>query len=519
MLGDNPLLLLVFFLAGFAIAFLIKIFIDKSSLKSAKNEAERVLENSRKDAENIKKEKLLEARDETLAIKREMDKENERKYEDIRRTEKKLRDRELGLDKRFDRVRQQEREQKERHKTLKKQELSIEGKEEELDVLISDRKKMLERIAGMNSEEALVELKNSLLDRARTDIAERLKEMRDKAKLEANQEAKELIVQAIQRSAADHTAENTVAVVNLPNDDVKGRIIGREGRNIRALETATGVDIIVDDTPEAVILSSFDPYRREIARIALEKLITDGRIHPGRIEEVVDKAKKELEERILELGKNALLEAKVHGVRPELTRYLGRLHYRTSYGQNVLKHAIEVAHITGLLATELGLDAKAARRAGLLHDIGKSVDRESEGTHVMLGMELAKKYNEPKIVLNAIGSHHEDIPANNPISVLVAAADAISGSRPGARRETIQSYIQRLHQLEEISKSFEGVNKVYAIQAGREVRIIVENEKISGALAEALAHDIAERIERELEYPGQIRVTVIREYRAVGIAK
>jgi len=519
MFGDNPFLMLLLPLAGFIIAFVIKAIIDKSSLKSAKSEANKIIEDAKKDSENLKKEKLLEARDETLAIKREMDRDNERKYEEIRRSEKKLRDREIGLDKRFDRIRQQEREQKDRFRTLRTQETAIEGKEEKLDALIEEKNKTLERIAGMNPEEALEELKNSLLDRARADIAERLKEMRDKAKLEANQEAKELIIQAIQRSAADHTAENTVAVVNLPNDDVKGRIIGREGRNIRALETATGVDIIVDDTPEAVILSSFDPYRREVARIALEKLITDGRIHPGRIEEVVDKAKRELEERVLEYGKNALLEAKVHGVRPELTRYLGRLHYRTSYGQNVLKHAIEVAHITGLLATELGLDAKAARRAGLLHDIGKSVDRESEGTHVMLGMELAKKFNEPKTVLNAIGSHHEDIPADNPISVLVAAADAISGSRPGARRETIQSYIQRLHQLEEIAQSFEGVNKVYAIQAGREVRIIVENEKISDALAEALAHDIAERIERELEYPGQIRVTVIREYRAVGIAK
>ncbi len=504
---------------GATVAIFVKMGINKSRMQAFAQQSEDLVRNAEKEAENIKREKLLEARDEAIAIKQKIDEEKTRKHDEHVRIEKKLRDRELGLDKRFDRVRQHERENKDRDRELRKQETSIEGKEEELTGLISQRKELLERIAGMNAEEALVELKRSLVDKARNETAETVKEMRDKAKLEANSEAKELIIEAIQRTAADHTAENTVAVVHLPNDDVKGRIIGREGRNIRALETATGVDIIVDDTPEAVILSSFDPYRREIAKNALEKLISDGRIHPGRIEEVVEKATKELDDRILELGRNALVEAKVHGVHPELARYLGRLQYRTSYGQNVLKHSIEVAVITGIMAAELGLDAKMARRAGLLHDIGKSVDRESEGTHVMLGLELAKKYGEKKVVVNAIGSHHEDMPPDNPISILVAAADAISGSRPGARRETLQSYIQRLHSLEEIANTFEGVNKVYAIQAGREVRIIVENDKITDALSDALAHDIAEKIEKELEYPGQIKVTVIREYRAVGYAK
>lgn len=506
-------------LAGFVLTMLIKSVLDKSRLQAAKVRAEAMIEDAKKEGETLKREKLLEARDEAIAMKRDMDKEYEKKYEETRKQERQQRDREITLDKRADKIRQQERELRDRDRTLQKSEQSIEGKEEKLNDLIEQQTTLLEKTASMTADEALQELKNTLIDKARGETAEMVKEIRDKAKLEANREAKELIIQAIQRSAADHTAENTVAVVNLPNDDVKGRIIGREGRNIRALETATGVDIIVDDTPEAVILSSFDPYRREIARQALEKLITDGRIHPGRIEEVVEKAKKELDEKILELGRNALIEAKVHGVHPEMVKYLGRMHYRTSYGQNVLKHSIEVAHICGLLASELGLDAKLARRAGLMHDIGKAIDRESEGTHVMLGMELAKKYGEPKVVINGIGSHHEDIPPDNPISILVAASDAISGSRPGARRETLESYIKRLHSLEEIAMTFDGVSKVYAIQAGREVRIIVENERISDALADALAHDIAEKIENELEYPGQIKVTVIREYRAVNYAK
>lgn len=515
---------------GAVVAIIVKMMLDKSNEKStrslaneiledAKREKEKVLKVTLKEAEALKREKVLEAQDEVLALKREQDEKFAAKYDELNKQERKIRDRELSVDKRYDRVRITEREQRDKERELRKLATSIEGKEEKLNSLIQKQEELLERIAGMSRDEALKQLKVELIDKARRQTAEKSKEIRDKAKLEANREAKEIIVQAIQRSASDHAAEVTVSVINLPNDDVKGRIIGREGRNIRALENATGVDIIVDDTPEAVIISSFDPIRRETARIALEKLIRDGRIHPARIEEVVEKARKELDERVLELGQSALLEAKVHGVHPELVKYLGRLHYRTSYGQNVLKHSIEVAVLSGLMATELGFDAKLARRAGLLHDIGKAVDRESEGTHVALGLQLAQRYNEKKIVQNAITSHHEDTQPIHPISVLVQAADAISGSRPGARRETLEGYIQRMHGLEQIASSFDGVGKVFAIQAGREIRVIVENDKISDAMADALATECAEKIENEMEYPGQIKVTIIREYRAVDYAK
>ncbi len=507
------------FVLGAVVLMVVKSLIDRSRRLGAVQQVQKILEDAKRESESLKKEKLLEARDEALAMKRELNQDYEKKYEELRIHERRLREREVGLDKRHEKIRQVEREQRDRERELKRREQSVADKEKQLDEAIHHQKELLERTAGMSAEEALKQLKNNLIDKARAQTAEMVKEMRDKARLEANREAKEIIIQAIQRSAADHAAENATSVVQLPNDDVKGRIIGREGRNIRALEAATGVDIIVDDTPEAVVLSSFDPYRREIARLSLEKLISDGRIHPGRIEEVVAKAQKELDERLLELGQNALIEANVHGVHPELVRYLGRLHFRTSYGQNVLKHVIEVAHLAGLMASELGLDAKKARRAGLLHDIGKAVDRETEGTHVMLGLELAKKFGEQDPVLNAIASHHEDQPFNGPIPILVQAADAISGSRPGARRESLEHYIQRIHQVEDIAKNFEGVSKVYAIQAGREVRVIVENDKVDDTLADVLAGDIAEKIEQELEYPGQIKVTVIREYRSVGIAK
>ncbi len=519
----TPLLLLigvvVGVLIGAAIALITKIMLDRANKNAAQSQAQKVIDDATKEAEALKREKLLEAKDELLALKKQQDKEYSKKFDEVRQQEKRLRDREVSLDKRYERVRQQEREQRDKDKELRRIQKSIDGKEEQLDSMITEQQELLEKTAQMTSQEAQEVLKSQLIDKARAQTAEMVKEMRDKAKLEANREAKELVVQAIQRSAADHAAENTVAVIQLPNDDVKGRIIGREGRNIRALETATGVDIIVDDTPEAVILSSFDPYRREIARIALEKLITDGRIHPARIEEVVEKAQKELDDRLAELGKNAIMEANVHGIHAELVSYLGRLHYRTSYGQNVLKHAIEVSHLAGLMASELGFDAKLARRAGLMHDIGKAVDRETEGTHVKIGVELARRFNEPEVVLNAIASHHEDEMPTHPISILVQAADAISGSRPGARRETLENYIQRMHNLEELAKDFDGVNRVFAIQAGREVRVIVENDKVSDALADVLSHDIAEKIENELEYPGQIKVTVIREFRAVNYAK
>jgi ribonuclease Y len=371
----------------------------------------------------------------------------------------------------------------------------------------------------MTNEEALRELKENLLARAKQESAQLLKDMKDQARLTANKEAKEIIISAIQRTAADHSSEATVSVVHIPNDEMKGRIIGREGRNIRSFETATGIDVIIDDTPEAVILSGFDPYRREIARRALEKLIQDGRIHPGRIEEVVEKTEKEMEETIRELGEKAMLETGVHGLHPELVKLLGKLNFRTSYGQNVLQHSIEMAHIAGLMAADLQLDAVVAKRAALLHDIGKAIDRNTEGTHYELGAELAKKYGEGPIIQNAIVSHHGDVEMISPISALVQAADAISGSRPGARRETLEGYVKRLENLETIAESFPGVAKTYAIQAGREIRVMVQPEKISDAMADQLSTDIAEKIQQELEYPGQIKVTIIREYRSVNYAK
>jgi ribonuclease Y len=371
----------------------------------------------------------------------------------------------------------------------------------------------------MSAEEAIQQLKENLLDRAKQQAAESIKEIRDRASMQANREAREIIINAIQRSAADHSVETTVSVVNLPNDEIKGRIIGREGRNIRAFEQATGIEIIVDDTPEAVIISGFDPYRREVARMSLEKLISDGRIHPGRIEEVVKKSEKELEEVVAVAGEQAMMETGVLGLHPELQRMLGRLKFRTSYGQNVLQHSIEVANLSGLMAAELGLDAALSRRAGLLHDIGKAIDRNTEGTHSKIGSDLLKKYREGKVVVNACASHHEDEEYTSLISVLVQAADAISSSRPGARRETLEGYIKRLSKLEEIATSFAGVSKSFAIQAGREIRVMVEHDKVSDAEADQLASDIAAKIQEEVEYPGQIKITVIREFRAVDYAK
>ncbi|RKY81065.1 ribonuclease Y, partial [candidate division KSB1 bacterium] len=420
---------------------------------------------------------------------------------------------------RLEHLNKREAELKSVEQSIKDRSVNLARKQEELDKIIEKQNMRLEKISGMSNEEALKELKENLLSKAKQEAAQQVKEIKDQARLTANKEAKEVIISAIQRTAADHSVETTVSVVHLPNDEMKGRIIGREGRNIRSFETATGIDVIVDDTPEAVILSGFDPYRREIAKRALEKLIADGRIHPGRIEEVVEKAKSELEEHLVELGEQAMLQTGVHGLHPELVRLLGKLNYRTSYGQNVLQHNIEVAHLAGLMAVELGLDAVVAKRAGLLHDIGKAIDLDVEGTHFELGADLAKKYGEGLIVQNDIASHHGEVDMISPISALVQAADAISGSRPGARRETLEGYIKRLEKLEGIAESFQGVQKTYAIQAGREIRVLVQPDKMTDALADQLASDIAEKIQSEMEYPGQIKVTVIREYRAVDYAK
>jgi ribonucrease Y len=389
----------------------------------------------------------------------------------------------------------------------------------ELDAKIVEQNQQLEKISGLSNEEARRILMNNLLEKAKQDAAREIKEIKDHARQTANRESREIIIQAIQRTAADHSTETTVSVVNLPGDEMKGRIIGREGRNIRSFEQSTGVEVIVDDTPEAVVLSGFDPFRREIAKISLERLVADGRIHPARIEEVVRKTTEEMEENLIEIGEKALFDTGVGDAPVEIKKVLGKLKYRTSYGQNNLQHAIEVSYLSGLMAVQLGLDGNLAKRAGLLHDIGKAIDRYTEGTHTEIGAEIAKKYGEHPVVVNAIASHHEDVEPISPISILVKAADAISGSRPGARRETLETYVKRLDSLENIARSFSGVGNAYAIQAGREIRVMVEHEKIDDAMAEQLSSDIAEKIQSEMEYPGQIKVTVIREYRAVDFAK
>lgn len=493
--------------------------IGQSKVANAERMAEKIISEAKKEAENIKREKILEAKERWYQLKQKFETETRSKRVELQRLEQQLANRESNIERKADLLRAKERELTELRKSLKDKERSILNKEEKLDRLIEEQNARLEKIGGMTAEEAKKFLIDNLIEKAKQEAAQMIKEIKDRARQTANREAKEIIIQAIQRTAADHSVETTVSVVNLPNDEMKGRIIGREGRNIRAFEMATGVEVIVDDTPEAVILSGFDPLRREIARIALERLISDGRIHPGRIEEVVEKTKKEMEEKIVEIGEQALMETGIHGIHPELIKLLGKLKYRTSYGQNVLQHSIEVAQLAGLMAAELQLDSTVAKRAGLLHDIGKAIDKYTEGTHTHIGSELVRRYGEGPIVQNAVASHHEDVEMTSPISALVQAADAISGSRPGARRETIEEYIRRLERLEQLAESFAGVTKTYAIQAGREVRVIVECDKVDDAKAEQLASDIAEKIQSQMEYPGQIKVTVIREYRAVDYAK
>ena len=493
--------------------------IGQGKIVNAEKMAEKIISEAEKSSATLKKEKLLEVKDEWLRLKQDFENETKSRRNEIMQMEKKLTNREINMDRKVDLLNQKEKELNKVDKSLRNRENNITTRETELDKLIKEQNTRLEKISGISRDEAKQILMENLMDKAKQEAAQSVKEIKQKAKHTANKEAKEIIIQAIQRSAADHSVETTVSVVNLPNDEMKGRIIGREGRNIRAFETSTGIEVIVDDTPEAVILSGFDPYRREIARMALEKLITDGRIHPARIEEVVEKCKKEMEERIVEIGEQALLDTGIHGVHGELTKLLGKLNYRTSYGQNVLQHSIEVANVCGLMAAELELDASMAKRAALLHDIGKAIDKNTEGTHTEIGVEIAQKYKEPKIVLNAIACHHEDVEPTSPISILVQAADAVSSSRPGARRETLEGYVKRLHKLEELAESFHGVVKTYAIQAGREIRVIVEHEQIDDAMADQLAGDIAQKIQEEMEYPGQIKVTVIREYRAIDYAK
>ncbi len=486
--------------------------IAEAKVAKAEDAVKQMIDAAQKRAETIKKETILEAKEEVYKLKSENERENRERRNEIQRSERRLLQKEELLDKKIEAIEQRE------ENAVKKQK-EIEASEAEINELKAKQLKELETISGMSMDEAKDILLESVEHDARHEAALMLREIEQKTKEEADKRARNIVSLAIQRCAADHVAETTVSVVALPNDEMKGRIIGREGRNIRTLETATGVDLIIDDTPEAVILSGFDPVRREVARIALEKLIMDGRIHPGRIEEMVEKARKEVDVQIREAGEQAIFECGIHGLHHELVKLLGRLKYRTSYGQNVLKHSIEVSHLAGIMAAEIGANVTLAKRAGLLHDIGKAIDHEVEGPHVQIGADVAKKYRENNQVINAIMAHHGDVEPATVEAVLVQAADAISAARPGARRETLENYIKRLEKLEEIANSFEGVDKSFAIQAGREIRIIVKPENVNDADTIIMAKEIVKRIETELEYPGQIKVNVIRETRAVEFAK
>ncbi len=497
---------------GFFVGMTYRRKSDDAAIGSAKEEAKRILSDAMKNAETKKKELLVEAKDEVLRLRQENDKELRERRSDIQRQEHRLQQKEENLDKKIDNLEVKE-------EKLQKRAKEIEEKLEECDRIKKSQMELLERISGFTSEQAKAHLLSMLDGELSHEKAVRIMEHEQRTKDEADKMAREIVGHAIQRCAADHSSEMTVSVVALPNDEMKGRIIGREGRNIRALETATGVDLIIDDTPEAITLSSFDPVRREIARITLEKLILDGRIHPARIEETVAKATAEVEATIKQEGERAMIESGVHNLHPELVKLLGKLRYRTSYGQNVLNHSMEVCHLSGLIAAEMGADVALAKRAGLLHDIGKALDHEQEGSHIQLGVEAAKKYRENEGVIHAIHAHHGEIEAKTVVACIVQAADAISAARPGARRENIESYIKRLEKLEEIANSFNGVETSFAIQAGREIRIVVKPEMVDDDQMVLIAHDIAARIENELEYPGQIKVNLIRENRVVDYAK
>jgi ribonuclease Y len=513
-----PIVIFIALLFGF-IGWILNSKSGKNSKVIAEERAKQIIADAQKDVSNLKREKLLEVKDEWYKKKNEFDGEVNQKRQKISALEKQLISREENIEKKFDVVIKKEKDNKQFEKELADSKKIFDTKIIEIQILENEQNLKLEKIAGLSSEEAKKMLMENMVNKAKTEVSHIIKELHDKVKIDAKKEAQKVIVQAIQRTAADHSIETTVSVVQIVNDDMKGRIIGKEGRNIRAFEAATGVDVIVDDTPEAVILSSFDQFRREVARVSLERLITDGRIHPARIEEIVEKVKVELEEEMFRDGENTVLQLGLHNMHKDLIRHVGKMRYRSSYGQNLLQHSIEVAYLTGIMAAELGLDVNLAKRAGLLHDIGKTVDKSVEGPHALIGYELTKKFKENPIVVNAVGSHHEDIEMESPIAPLVQAADSISGARPGARREPLEGYVKRLETLEALAKSFEGVAKTYAIQAGREIRVVVEQDKIDDVVAEKLAHDIAAKIENEMEYPGQVKVTVIREVRKISYAK
>lgn len=537
-------LVIVAVLAGGGIGYAAARATSRSLIAEAQREAESLLAAARTEAENLKKKKIREGREELSRRKQQLQTELGKRREKLQAFDRQLKKKEQSLEKNLARklesTNEREREladlqrdlQREREELQKEQRevesrasglenlrATVDQQKKVADELVAEQNHRLERISGMSREDARRFLMENMVNEAKLESAQEVKKIRDEGKIEAKKLARNFIVQAIQRTASDHAVETTVSVVNLTSDDMKGRIIGREGRNIRAFEAATGVDVIVDDTPEAVIISGFDPFRREVARISLEKLMQDGRIHPARIEEVVEKTRTELEEDIVQTGKNAILELGLTNVHPEIVRLIGRMKYRSSYGQNVLSHSIEVAYLTGIMARELGLNVEHAMRAGLMHDMGKCVDRNVEGPHALLGYDIARRYKEDPVVSNAIGAHHDDIEMESPIAVLVQAADSISGARPGARRESLEAYVKRLETLETLARSFEGVAKTYAIQAGREVRVMVEPDRVDDLFADQLAHDIAGKIEQEMEYPGQIKVMVIREKRSVSFAK
>jgi ribonucrease Y len=515
----NIVLVFIALLAGLGVGVLVVRVISKKKLESSESLSARIVDEAKKEADNIKKESILQAKENLLKAKTEFEKESKERKQDLDSLEKRIRSKEENLDKRLDGLSQKENQIEGREKNLVNRENQLNEKHEKLRRLVEEQREKLERIAGISSEEAKNQLIQTMESEAKREAAASIRKIEEETKRQADKAAKEIIAYAVQRYSGEYVGENAVSVVNLPSDEMKGRIIGREGRNIRAIEAATGIDLIVDDTPEAVVLSSFDPIRREVARLSLERLISDGRIHPGRIEDIVKKVRAEVDNIIRDTGERISFDVGVHDLHPEIINLLGSLKYRTSFSQNVLQHSIEVAHLTGMMAAELKMNIKEAKRAGLLHDIGKAIDHKVEGTHASIGADYARRFGETARIVQAIATHHDDGRTNTLLGVLVQAADSLSAARPGARREMMESYVKRLEELESIANSFSGVDKCYAIQAGREIRILVENEKISDNDAVMLCRDIIKKIESDLTYPGQIKVTVIRETRVSDFAK